>query len=203
VLSQGSDTLTLSQRINNLNNDRTYRILANLETSIRNIDDLIIDEVESAITLWKERCNASTLIILGFIIMLVIFAEIAGGVLDLLFDPITGPIILLTVIAVLTPIHLITSRFHAKLIINQLHKRQKQLNISEDLSGLFEKSLGFWRTLLPITTPVGKNKKTRKRLAAMLEESKDLVQTLNDQFSHNQQRDYHAQFESNSVSEEF
>jgi hypothetical protein len=174
-----------------------------LENSIRNIEDVIFEEVETAITLWKERCNASTLIILGFIIMLVLFAEVAGGVLDMLFDPIIGPIIVLTVIAILTPIHIMTSQFHGKLIINQLHKRQKQLNIAEDLAGLFEKSLRFWRILLPINSPVGKNKKNRKRLTAMIEQTKDLVQALNDQFSHNQLKDYHAQFEKNPNGDEF
>jgi hypothetical protein len=203
VLSQGSSTQAIDQRINNLNNDRSYRILAKLENSIRNIEDVIFEEVETAITLWKERCNASTLIILGFIIMLVLFAEVAGGVLDMLFDPIIGPIIVLTVIAILTPIHIMTSQFHGKLIINQLHKRQKQLNIAEDLAGLFEKSLRFWRILLPINSPVGKNKKNRKRLTAMIEQTKDLVQALNDQFSHNQLKDYHAQFEKNPNGDEF
>ena len=70
-------------------------------------------EVETAIELWKERRNAIILIILGFIIMLVLFAEIAGGVLDLLFDPIVGPIIIVSLLSVLIPLHIMVSRFHA------------------------------------------------------------------------------------------
>jgi hypothetical protein len=66
------------------------------------------------------------------------------------------------------------------------------LNIPEDLAGLFEKSLSFWRVLLPTTSPVGKNKKNRKKLASLLEQSKDLVQALNDQFSYNQQQAFYA-----------
>ena len=119
--------------------------------------------------------------------MLMLFAEIAMGILDLLLDPIIGPAIILTIIAILTPIHIMVSRVHAKFIIKQLHKRQKQLNIPDDLAGLFEKSLSFWRVLLPTTSPVGKNKKNRKRLGVMIEQTKDLVQALNDQFSHAQQ----------------
>ncbi|MFM8342411.1 MAG: hypothetical protein ACKN9F_09365 [Methylomonas sp.] len=192
VLSQNGDLSLIDQRISNLNNDRTYRILASLEKGIRDIDDVVISEVEASITTWKERCNASTLIILGFLIMLLLFAEIAMGILDLLLDPIIGPAIILTIIAILTPIHIIVSRIHAKFIINQLHKRQKQLNIPEDLAGLFEKSLSFWRVLLPTTAPVGKNKKNRKKLAGLLEQSKDLVQALNDQFSYSQQQAFYA-----------
>lgn len=193
VLSHGGNTAAIDQRVNNLNNDRSYRILADLEKSIRDVDDVIFEEVETSLGLWKERSNATTLIILGFIIMLIMFAEIAGGILDVFFDPIMGPAIILGFTAVLTPVHIMISRFHGKLIINQLHKRQKQLNLSEDLAGLFEKSLSFWRIILPITSPVGKNKKNRKKLNGMIEQTKDLVQALNDQFSHSQLQDYRAQ----------
>lgn len=201
VLSQNGDNAQIEQRVNNLNNDRSYRILESLENSIRAVDDVVMDEVESAITLWKERCNATTLIILSFIIMLILFAEIAVGILDLFFDPIIGPLIILALIAILTPIHMIVSRVHAKFIINQLHKRQKKLNLSEDLSGLFEKSLSFWRILLPITQPVGKTKKNRKKLNNLLEQTKHLVQALNDQFSRSQFQEYPASYEPQSGDE--
>ena len=195
VLSQNGDTQLIDQRVNNINNDRSYRVLASLETSIRAVDDVVFDEVESAISIWKERSNASTLIILAFIIMLAMFAEIAMGILDFLFDPITGPLIILALILFLTPLHIAISRVQAKFIINNLHKRQKQLVLSEDLAGLFEKSLSFWRVVLPINQPVGKNKKNRKKLQAMIEQTKDLVQALNDQYSHGQYQDYRAPFD--------
>lgn len=195
VLSQNSDNAQIEQRVNNLSNDRSYRVLESLEHSIRAVDDVVMEEVEAALTTWKERCNVTTLIILSFIIMLSLFAEIAVGILDFLFDPILGPIIILTLIAILTPLHIVISRVHAKFIINQLHKRQKQLNLSEDLSGLFEKSLSFWRILLPSNQPVGKNKKNRKKLNNLLEQTKDLVQALNDQFSRSQYQEYHSPYD--------
>lgn len=195
VLSQNGDVAQIEQRVNNLNNDRSYRVLGSLENSIRRVDEVILPEVEGAIATWKERCNATTLIVLSFIIMLILFAEIAVGVLDLFFDPIIGPAILVALIAILTPLHILVSRVHAKFIINQLHKRQKVLNLSEDLAGLFEKSLSFWRVLLPITQPVGKTKKNRKKLNSLLEQTKDLIQALNDQFSRSQYQDYHAPYD--------
>jgi len=195
VLSQNGNTSLIEQRINNLNSDRSYRVLDALETSIRSVDDVVMDEVESALVSWKERSNATTLIILSFVIMLILFAEIAVGILDLFFDPIIGPAIIVGLIAIMTPLHLLVSKVHAKFIIKQLHKRQKQLNLSEDLSGLFEKSLTFWRMLLPITKPVGDNKKNRKKLNGLMEQTKDLVQALNDQFSRSQHQDYQAHYD--------
>jgi hypothetical protein len=196
VLSQTGSTDLIDQRINNLGNDRSYRVLANLEKSIRDVDDLILQEVENAIVTWKDRCNATTLIVMGFFVMLLIFAEIATGVLDLLFDPIIGPIAVLGTALFFTPLHLMISRVHGKFIINQLHKRQKQLNVVEDLAGLFEKSLSFWRMLLPSTAPVGKNKATRQQLTRLIEQTKDLTQALNDQFSHTQTAELRNAFNS-------
>ena len=203
VLTDSGDTSVIDRRISNIDNDRSYRVLNSLEKSIRNINDVLIPEVEEAISLWKDRSNTSILIVLGFIVTLILFAEISFGVLDLFFDPIIGPIILLILIAILIPLHLITSRVHAKFIINKLHDRQKQLNLTENLSGLFEKSLTFWRTLLPIKDPVAKNKKTRAKITHLIEQSKDLVQSLNDQFSHYHDDSFSSYSTSNDVTETY
>jgi len=184
VLTDSGDTSIIDNRIINIENDRSYRVLNSLERSIRNVDDVVFPEVENAIFLWKDRTDITTLMLLGFIIILILFAEISFGIVDLFIDPILGPIFLLILIAILLPLHLIVSRVHAKFIINKLHDRQKQLNLPENLSGLFEKSLTFWRIVLPIKSPAAKNNKTRKKLTHLLEQCKDLVQSLNDQFSH-------------------
>ena len=187
--STGSSLSEIEQRLANIENDRSYRVLNSLEKNVRDIEDVYIPEVEEHLKTWKERVNMSTLIILGFIISLLLFAEMSIGVIQLLIDPIIGPAFILILIAFLLPTHLLMAKFHAKFISNQLRKRQKELNITENLAGLFEKSLTFWRMILPINEPIGKNKKTRKRANALIEETKDMVQSLNDQFSRYQQDD--------------
>jgi hypothetical protein len=182
--SVNSSINEIDQRLVNIENDRSYRVLHTLEKNIRDINDLYLPEVEKRLVIWKERINMSTLIILGFIITLLLFAEISIGVVQLLFDPIIGPAFILILIAALVPLHLIMARVHAKFIINDLKASQKKLNLTENLSGLFEKSLTFWRIILPINEPVGKNKKTQLKINALIEQTKDMVQALNDQFSH-------------------
>jgi hypothetical protein len=159
-------------------------VLHSLEKSIRDIDEVIIPIVQAALVQWKERANMTTLIVMGFIVSLILFAEISMGVLDLLLDPIVGPLSLAAVIGIVIPIHTFNSKLHAKFIVKQLNKQQKELNLVENLGGLFEKSLSFWRILLPITEPVGNNRKTRAKLAQLLEKNKELIQSLNDGFSH-------------------
>jgi hypothetical protein len=179
-----SGIVAVEQRMANVENDRSYRVLHSLEKSIRDIDEVIIPIVQAALVQWKERANMTTLIVMGFIVSLILFAEISMGVLDLLLDPIVGPLSLAAVIGIVIPIHTFNSKLHAKFIVKQLNKQQKELNLVENLGGLFEKSLSFWRILLPITEPVGNNRKTRAKLAQLLEKNKELIQSLNDGFSH-------------------
>ncbi len=182
-VTQNQALIELDQRLANIDNDRSYRVLHCLEKAIRDVNDVIMPEVELSITRWKERCNFSTLIIIGFLVTLMLFAEISMGVVDLLLDPIIGPITLVVLIAFLTPIHIMMSKAHAKSFIRELDVRQKQLLLTENLAGLFEQSLSFWRMLLPINHPVGQDKKHRAQLRRLHERTKDLVQKLNDNFS--------------------
>ena len=182
-LLQNKALVEIDERLMHIDHDRSYRVLHALEKSIRDIDDVIIPEVGSALSRWKERCNFSTLIILGFIISFILFAEISMGIVDLLLDPIIGPISLLVLIAVLVPLHIAISKVHAKSFVKELIERQKKLHLTENLGSMFEKSLSFWRILLPISEPIGNSKKQRTRLRSLHERVKDLVQALNDNFS--------------------
>ncbi|MFI3138009.1 MAG: hypothetical protein QX197_14630 [Methylococcaceae bacterium] len=181
--AQNKVLLEIDQRLQGIDNDRSYRVLYELEKSIRDIPSIIVPEVASVVTRWKERCNFSTLIVIGFIISLLLFAEIYMGILDVLFDPIIGSIAILGLIAVLIPLHVLISRLQAKSFIKELNKRQKELQLTENLAAMFERSLSFWRIVLPINEPIGSTKKYRARLRLLGERVKDLVQTLNDNFS--------------------
>ena len=176
------DFTEIDHRMENVIHDRTYRVLSYLEKSIHDLQDIVIAEVRKDIIVWKERSNMSSLIILGFIAFVSVLIEVEIGLLEFLIDPVIGPIILVTLIAVMLPLHLIISRLQAKFIITRLDKRQKQLQITENLANLFERNLTIGRMLLPVTEPVGWNKKTRNRLAHLLDNIKDLVQSLNDDF---------------------
>jgi hypothetical protein len=174
----------IEQRMANVENDRSYRVLHGLEKSIRDVDNVIMPIVQTALVQWKERANATTLIIMGFVVSVILFAEITMGFLDLLLDPLIGPLTLLGLIVVLVPIHIFISKVHAKFIIKQLNAQQQALSLTENLGALFEKSLSFWRVLLPVTEPVGSNRKTRAKLTQLIEKTKELIQSLNDGFSH-------------------
>ena len=176
------DFSEIDQRLANVSLDRTYRILNALEKNIRNIEEVIFPEVRKGITLWKERSNLSTLVLLSFIAVLAIFAEIEMGVLDILIDPIIGPVALVILTAILIPAHILISKVHAKFIIKKLNERQKELHLMENLAGLFEQNMTLIRTVLPFKESVAWNKKLKARLVYLNEKTKELVQSINDIF---------------------
>lgn len=177
------DFTAIDQRIANVGHDRTYRVLSALEKNIRELNDIVIPEVKRAIFQWKERSVFSSLIVLGFIATIAIFAEIEMGILEFLIDPIIGPAIIVGLTAIMVPLHAIFSMLQSKLIITQLHSRQKELCLVENLAAMFERNLTFSRMMLPIAEPIGWNKKTKQRLAQITGKAKELVQLLNDSFS--------------------
>ncbi|MEQ1559504.1 MAG: hypothetical protein ABL933_11280 [Methyloglobulus sp.] len=173
----------IDQRMANVDHDRSYRILNALEKNIHDIEHVVVAEVKNGIELWKERVNMSSLMILGSIAALFVFAEIQIGIIDLLIDPVIGPLAILTIIAIMLPLHLIMGKLQAKYIINRLNLRQKELNLLENLGELFESNLTFSRMLFNFSEPAGWNKKTKARLAQLSDKAKGLVQALNDSFS--------------------
>ncbi len=178
-----ADFFQIDERLANVNTDRTYRVLDALEKNIRDIENVVIPEVKKGIATWKERANITTLFIVSFIAILAVFAEIEFGVLDFLFDPIIGPVILVILFATLVPTHILICKLHAKLIIKKLNLRQKELHLMENLSHLFEMNLTTTRMLFPISEPIGWNKDTKARLMQLTNNTKELVQSLNDDFS--------------------
>jgi hypothetical protein len=178
-----ADFAAIDQRIANVGYDRTYRVLNSLEKNVRDINGIVIPEVKKAIALWKDRSVFSSLIVLGFVATIAIFAEIQTGILEFLIDPVIGPAIIVALIAIMMPLHMLFSRVQARFIVGQLNARQKELHLMENLTGMFEKSLTFSRMMLPVSEPVGWNKKTKLRLAQISAKTKELVQSLNDNFS--------------------
>jgi hypothetical protein len=175
----------IDHRMSQVAYSRSYRVLDALEKSIHDIENVVIPETRKAIGQWKDRTYMSTLVILGFIATLAVLAEIQIGILDFLMDPIIGPVAGVALIAVMIPTHLLIGKLQARWVVSKLTARQQELHLMENLANFFERNLTFTRMLVSIGEPVGWNKKIRARLAQLSEKAKELVQTLNDNFSDN------------------
>lgn len=176
------DFAAIDQRMDNVDHNRSYRILHALTANIQALETVIIPEVKQNIASWKERSNMSSLVMLGFIACLAVVTEVQIGFLEFLIDPVTGPIILAVVVAIMIPLHLMFNKLFAKITTKHLVERQATLRLMENLAGLFEKNLTFARIMLPSSEPVGWNKKMKLRLVQLSDKTQELVQSLNDRF---------------------
>ncbi len=173
----------IEMRMKNVSIHRAYHIIDCLEKNIRANEEEIIPTVKAAISLWKERSHFTLALIGGLIASVLVLLEVEMGLLELFFDPIIGPIILVVIILILIPVYLLISKAHATTVKNSLQERRMIEGRLENPAGLFEKSLTKARIFLPIKKPVGWNDEIRTRLQALLERTKGLFQYLNDGFS--------------------
>lgn len=178
-----ADIKAIEKLLDNVEIDSAYRIVGSLGVSIHELDEVVMQEVRDGLKLWKDRSHFTISLLLSLLAVAVVMAELQIGFLAFFIDPIIGPIALVLLVALTIPIHLFSSKQHAKWVIKHLNRRQKELGLIENLAGVFEQNLTFWRILLPVTEPVAWNKEIKFRLHRMLEKSKDLVQHLNDSFS--------------------
>ena len=171
ALNQPTDRTAIEQRMMHVNIDSAYRIVDSLESNIRDMDEVVINEVRKGIKLWKDRVHFTITLILSGLAFLLVLGEIKMGAVALLIDPIIGPVALIVLIAVMIPVHIYSSKQHAKWIIKGLNERQKELGLIENLAGLFEKSLTFWRMLLPIKEPASWDIETQFMLQKIVDKS--------------------------------
>jgi len=186
VLKQSTDSnnqQAIEQKLTNIDVESAYRILHTLERHIDEFDTVVIAEVKKAIRLWKDRTHFTLVLVLSTIALTLVAGEIQFGLVAVLLDPFVASIALFLLIVTMLPLHLYSSKIHAKFISKKLLERQTELGLIENLSALFEKSLTFWRMLLPYELPVGWNTDVQETLDMIKIRAKGLVQSLNNTFN--------------------
>ena len=188
VLKQSTESnnqLAIEQKLANIDVESAYRILHTLEQHIDEFDSVVIHEVKKAIRLWKDRTHFTVILVLSLIAMTLVAGEISFGLVAILLDPFVASISLFLLTVFLIPFHLYSSKIHDKFISKKLIERQTELGLMENLAALFEKSLTFWRMLLPIEEPVGWTEDVKETLDMIKTRAKGLVQSLNNTFNSN------------------
>lgn len=188
VLSQNTESITqqaIEQKLTNIDVESAYRILSNLQQHITEFDTVVIHEVKKGIDLWKDRSHFTLTIVLSFIALTLVAGEIQMGLVAVLLDPFIASVALFLLIVFLIPVHIYSSKVHAKFIAKKLAERQVELGLIENLPALFNKGITLWRILLPIRQPVGWTKEVQETLDMLMTRAKGLVQSLNNTFNTN------------------
>jgi len=188
VLSQSTESTTqqaIEQKLTNIDVESAYRILNNLQQHITEFDTVVVHEVQKGIDLWKDRSHFTLTAVLSFIALSLVAGEIQMGLVAVLLDPFVASVALFLLVVFLIPVHIYSSKVHAKFIAKKLAERQVELGLIENLPALFNQGITLWRILLPIRQPVGWTKEVQETLDMLMTRAKGLVQSLNNTFSTN------------------
>ena len=180
-----TDQQTIEQKLVNIDVESAYRILNTLEQHIDEFDSVVIREVKKATILWKDRTHFTIILVLSIIALTLVAGEIQMGLVAVLLDPFVASIFFFLLIVLLVPLHIYSSKVHAKFISKKLAERQTELGLIENLPALFNKGLTLWRILFPVIEPVGWTKEVQETLAMIKTRAQGLVQSLNNSFSSN------------------
>ena len=183
--TQATDQKTIELKLANIDIESAYRILNTLEQHINEFDSIVIREVKKAIILWKDRTHFTLIVVLSFIALTLVAGEIQMGLIAVLLDPFVASIFFFLLIVLLIPLHLYSSKVHARFISKKLTERQRELGLVENLSALFNKGLTLSRTLFPVLEPVGWTKEVQETLSMIKTRAQGLVQSLNNSFNSN------------------
>ena len=181
--TQATDQKTIEQKLTNIDVESAYRILNTLEQHINEFDSVVIHEVKKAIILWKDRTHFTLIVVLSFIALTLVAGEIQMGLVAMLLDPFIASIFFFLLIVFLVPLHIYSSKVHARFISKKLAERQRELGLAENLPALFNKGLTLSRILFPVLEPVGWTKEIQDTLGMIKTRAQGLVQSLNNSFN--------------------
>ncbi len=177
------DLKDIYERIDSVGNERAYRILSALENTAREIDKIAIPEVWDALKRWKKFVHLSDVAMAVTFIASVGILAFYSGFLGMLIQPPFMEVGLGIFAVIMTIFHFYISEFFSKRIRKKLQKRRIELNLAENLEFAFDQNTTPLRIFLPITRPRGWNDRVHQKILAILEQSKELVQSLNNAFS--------------------
>ena len=177
------DLKDIYERIDSVGNERAYRILSALENTAREIDKIAIPELWDALKRWKKVVHLSDTAMAVTLIASVGILAFYSGLLGLFIQPLFLEVGLGILIIVMTIFHFYISEFFSKRIRKELQKRRIELNLAENLEFAFDQNTTLLRIFLPTTRPKGWNNRVHMEILSILEQSKELVQSLNNAFS--------------------
>ena len=196
-----ADMAAITQRIQQVHVERTYRIIGRLEKTAREIEDEIIPQLKNLLSRWRRGVLWRDGFILGGLVILVLATLISTGVLQ--GQPIDAPgigllslakewftgsllggisgIVLIVLIAGV--VHFYNRRKTVHSVVKFLHKTVTNESQRNSLENAFYKNTVSWRSLFR-PEPVGWGRRAQQRLHKVIGEADSFIQRLNDRFTH-------------------
>jgi len=182
------DMTEIEQRMKQVEVERAYRVVGNLEQTAKHISENLIPRVSTMLENWRKRILwTEGLLFISALLVVWFGASIIGIDLVAVFNNIIAnetvliPVLLISLVVGLY-LHFQVRDWAAKKVLSGLSTDMKDEDDSEYLRGGFTRSTCWWRSIFA-KVPAGWNAKSKAIIAKVLDDSNDYVQSLNDQFT--------------------
>lgn len=191
------DMADIHLRMQQVEVDRAYRVVAILEQTAHDITDRVVPKLQALITQWRQRVLWTEGIIGGLIFLALLMWTLSTGEwsgllfthpfwANLLGDPVWSWVTLIVVILLFGYGHFCVRRIVTKSIIKGLRREMSSLRdmpYVDNFIRAFQKNTHFWRSVWLHKRPAGWNRAAQRRLEEVLTEANYYVQDLNDRFT--------------------
>jgi hypothetical protein len=183
-----ADMEEIYQRIQQVEVERSYRIVGSLEKTARNIENRTVPLLTEALARWRRRTLILDGVVFGTVAVLALILSIQTGFWDgMSLEKIThslnwflaGTAVLLAAGGYL---HAGLRKFAKRGVIKWLSSQAEGSDDEKQLLGGFDRSTRIWRSLFNVT-PAGWGKRSKRQLDRVVGDTDRFVQRLNDTFA--------------------
>lgn len=190
------DLADIYARMQQVEVDRAYRIVAILEQTAHDIEERVVPKLQSMLAQWRRRVLWSDGLLFGALIVGVLLWTLATGAWSglsfshpfwsaLLSEPVWRWVALGLVVVGAGALHLTVRRLAARSVIAKLRRETRDMreqDLVDNYTRAFQKNTSLWHSVFH-KRPIGWGKRAQRRLKAVLIEANGYVQDLNDKFT--------------------
>jgi hypothetical protein len=183
-----ADMADIEARMQQVEVDRAYRVIAVLEQTAHDIVEKIVPKLRTILAQWRRRVLWTDGLLFGTVIVAIVALTVWAADpfwLDVFSDPV-GVWVALGVLAALALItHFVIRRATAKRLVARLRQETTdrwEKEYVDNFIRAFHKNTRFWHSVFH-KRPTGWSKRTQQRLKDVLVEANRYVQDLNDKYT--------------------
>jgi hypothetical protein len=190
------DIAEIYARMQQVEVDRAYRIVAILEQTVHDITGKVIPKLQTMLEQWRRRVLWSDGLLFGAIVAAGLIWTLSTGEWSglsfthpfwspLLSDPVWSWVALGVVVVGTGYAHFTIRRLAAKSVSAKLRRETSDIREQDfvgNFSAAFRKNTSIWHSILH-KRPIGWGKRAQQRLKEVLIEANRYVQDLNDKFT--------------------
>ncbi len=188
---RSEDMADINIRMQQIEVERSYRIVGKLEQTATGIKSLAINKLTTMLKHWKRKVILIDSLVFGTLaIVMGVTLTLTDSwnlvktlITDVMTTETSSLIILLLILGTIGYIHFSIRRFVAnKILKNLTDELEDDQDICKQYTQAFNKSTSAYRPMF-LQNPAGWNEVTQQTVDEVIDEANDYIQALNDQFT--------------------